>query len=221
MYTVNANLLFTTKGNRSMNLLKRKKQLPSNTHNSYFNTKPFQTHKNHIQNTIMSLPFQESPDGWVKYGEFAVGGLQYIGFSDHSQYLLIVSSSGRGIIDVHTQKKIARDPLCEGDWLDEQRLLCQGIGPLEGQLIPITGIGGGGLPIASALGDSLYLAAPLFPCYDVVYQPPGQNCLLTSHSKNCILMYRGYVNYYGFSPDGNIMIVVDEDIHLWIRKNIN
>lgn len=106
-----------------------------------------------------------------------------------------------------------------GDWLDEGRLLCQGIGPLENDLLRMTGLGGGGLPAGSGRGESLYLAAPLYPCYDVVYQPNFQHCLIHGHNQGCVILYRGYVKYCGFSWDGNTMIAVDKDINIWRRLN--
>lgn len=185
----------------------------------YFQTDSFQKHKDNINGIIMSLPYRESPDGWGKYGCFAVGGLEYIGFSDDSCYLLVVSSSGRGVINISSGEFVARDKSLDGEWLDENHLLCQGIGPLEGKVIRTTGIGGGGLPTQTLHGDSVYLAAPSFPCYDVVYQPSYQNCLIDGQNNDCVKIYRGFVNYCGFSWDGNTMVVVDEDINIWCRHS--
>jgi hypothetical protein len=45
---------------------------------------------------LSKLPPGECPDGWEISGRFAVGGLTDIGFSKHAEFLLVVSSSGRG-----------------------------------------------------------------------------------------------------------------------------
>ena len=188
--------------------------------NHYFCTQSFQKNCDKIKASIGSLPYKEIPDGWVKHSSIAIGGLEYIGFSDDSHYILIVSSSGRGVLDLASGEFVARDRMANGEWLDESNLVCQGIGPLNEKTIRITGIGGGGLPSKTSFGDSLYLAASLFPCYEVVYQPPYQNCLIDGHNKDCVIIYRGYISYCGFSWDGKILVVVDEDINIWCRNKI-
>lgn len=186
----------------------------------YYTSDSFHKHRQNILHTISGLPYQSSPKGWSKASSFAVGGLEYIGCSNDSKYLLIVSSSGRGILDFESNEIVARDYDNSNDWLDERNLVCEGFGFLENQRISITGIGGGGLPKSTGTGESLYLAAPLYPCYDVIYQPDFQNCLSSGRNQDCAIIYRGFVNYYGFSADGNTMLVADEDIHVW-RKNLS
>ena len=183
----------------------------------YFSSKSFKDHRKKIIKTITNLPYQDSPDGWERKKVFTVGGLQYIGFSDDSRYLLIVSVSGRGLIDLSNFELIARDREEYGDWLDDTNLFCEGIGPLSGKRIRIAGISGG-LPTHTKYNDSLYIAAPLYPCNDIVYQPPFQHCLVEKHDQGCVVMHRGSVKCYGFSWSGNIMVVIDEDLHLWERK---
>lgn len=57
--------------------------------------------KNHerLISLLSNLPSCESPEGWEAVGKFAVGGLTEIGFSKTAELLLVVSSSGRGVID--------------------------------------------------------------------------------------------------------------------------
>lgn len=86
---------------------------------------------------------------------------------------------------------------------------CEGFNVLENQVLPVSGIGGGGLPNGSGYGERLYLASTMYPFHDIIYAPNFENCLHEGHNKNCIILYRGFVNYYGFSPNGNIMLVVD------------
>ena len=182
----------------------------------YFFSNAFTKHRKKIIKTITDLPFQDPPAGWAKQKVFVIGGLQYIGFSDDSNYLLVVSTSGRGVIDLSNFEMIARDREEYGDWLDDTNLICTGIGPLGGKQIRIAG-SGGGLPLHTKYNDSLYVAAPLFPCYDVVYQPAFQHCLNEKHSKDCVTFYRGFAGYCGFSWSGDFMAVIDEDLHLWKR----
>jgi len=48
---------------------------------------------------LSNLPSCASPVGWKSMGKFAVGGLTEIGFSKNTELLLVISSSGRGVID--------------------------------------------------------------------------------------------------------------------------
>ena len=189
-------------------------------HFSYFNTKAFAEHREKTNSKILSLPFTKAPRGWHGPYSFTVSGLQYIGFSGDSKYLLVVSSDGIGLIDIETKETIARDYDRAEALLDERNLVCTGIGILENESIRLTGIGGGGLPLFSGTGDSLFLSAPLYPCYDVIFQPKYQHCLIKDHSTDCSLLYRGFVKFCGFSWDGNVLAAADSDIQIWIRDQI-
>jgi hypothetical protein len=63
-----------------------------------------------------------------------VGGLVAIGFDAASQYVLTASHSGRGVFDTRTWQRVARDsePAYPEDGM------VAGIGPLAGQLLPVT-----------------------------------------------------------------------------------
>jgi hypothetical protein len=94
-----------------------------------------------IENTIFSEP--QSP--WKKVGEWAIGGMRAIGFSECSQYIIVETSDGRGLFDCKTGEKILRDRSGYKD--RELELLCDGFGPIEGKVIRMSGIHGGGLPL--------------------------------------------------------------------------
>lgn len=63
-----------------------------------------------VQNSIQAK-------GWTEPALFVVGGLTEVGFSESGEYLLLVSSSGRGLIDCTKLEKIARD-YDDGDSLE-------------------------------------------------------------------------------------------------------
>jgi len=46
---------------------------------------------------------------WHKTGNWAIGGLQEIGFNSNSDLLMVLSSQGRGIFDCVKNEKIGRD----------------------------------------------------------------------------------------------------------------
>jgi hypothetical protein len=62
-----------------------------------------------------------------------VGGLVAMGFDTTGKYLVVVSHSGRGVFSTDTWQRVARDYTVEYP-SDEKAV---GIGPIEGQLIPV------------------------------------------------------------------------------------
>ncbi|MDL2323720.1 hypothetical protein LJC61_01030 [Ruminococcaceae bacterium OttesenSCG-928-A16] len=204
-----------------MNIFNRKAKRVAASKNipkeDYFISASFESHRKRVASKLAGLP-KQTPPGWSERTGLAISGLTYVAFDDESRYLLIVSSSGRGVFDLQLGQMVARDKSTNEDWLDEQRLLCNGIGPIQNKKLRITGIGGGGLPIGTNRGESLFVAAPHFPAYDVIYQPNHQMCLHENKDKDCVVLYSGYVKFCGFSWDGNTMVVVDEDVNVWTRK---
>ena len=69
--------------------------------------------------------------------EFAVGGTTDVGFSSNSQFLIVSSSQGRGVFDVSSCERVARDSEWPGNWHNGNSVA--GIGPLEGSEIPVHG----------------------------------------------------------------------------------
>ena len=65
-----------------------------------------------------------------------IGGLVAIGFDPSGSYLLAISHSGRGVFSTQTWELIERDSELAYPW-DGFGL---GIGPINGQLIPVTEI---------------------------------------------------------------------------------
>lgn len=76
-----------------------------------------------------------------------VGGLVAVGFGAAESHIMAISFSGRSVFDCETGEKVARD--YDGDifeWMNNQTLTAEGIGPLEGERVRVVGIWGGGLP---------------------------------------------------------------------------
>lgn len=76
---------------------------------------------------------------WRRPLFFAIGGLCGVGFSQDSAYLLVVSHQGRGVFDCRSGERVARDPDGSWSWYNDEDCTCEGIGPLEGTRIPISG----------------------------------------------------------------------------------
>ncbi|WP_312319870.1 hypothetical protein [Stenotrophomonas sp.] len=106
------------------------------------------------------VPDQSVPIGWTNAGTYSVGGLSEIGFSRTSDLLLVLSSTGRGVIDPVLGAVVARDEEPFGSWLNDQHLLCDGIGPLADETIQLAGLWGGGMRLASHSGESIEAVSP-------------------------------------------------------------
>lgn len=122
---------------------------------------------------LRALPTVAPPKPWRRSPLMAVGGLRAVGFDRNSELLLVVSASGRSVVDCRTGEKVARDT---GDyWEDEQLLEAEGIGPLAGKTLRVAGLAGGGLPLHTADGWSIELAAPDWPNTDILLLEPGSD----------------------------------------------
>ena len=63
-----------------------------------------------------------------------IGGVIALGIDPSSTWLLIVSHSGRGLIDLNTGEKVARDE--KPAYPENEKI--EGIGPLKGTSISVT-----------------------------------------------------------------------------------
>ena len=72
---------------------------------NYFKSKAFEEHRKNTYNLLEQIPSAKSPAGWTFKGNFSIDGFEYFGFDESSDLLLVVSSIGRGIIDLARAKK--------------------------------------------------------------------------------------------------------------------
>ncbi len=150
-------------------------------------------------------------------GSYAVGGLLSVGFSKTDRYLLVVSSQGRGIVDLESGKKVARDETAyEG--LSDNSMYCQGIGPIGDELVALSTYSGGGLPQSNSAGESLELVAPEWPEYDLVLCQNYKSALVPGNQTFCTKIYKEHVRAFGFSWCGNYIVsACGSDFDLWQR----
>jgi hypothetical protein len=88
---------------------------------------------------------QETAIGpWQLVGWLHVGGLLAIGFPSDF-HLLALSWNGRGLFDLRTCERTARDYADPdgADWIDPDQLSASGIGQFAGRMISIVGLWGG------------------------------------------------------------------------------
>ncbi|OXS72657.1 hypothetical protein B1B04_15275 [Lysinibacillus sp. KCTC 33748] len=121
----------------------------------YFNSKAFEEHRKNTYSILEQIPSAKSPVGWTFKGHFSIGGFEYFGFDESSDLLLVVSSNGRGIIDLARAEKISRD--YTGDFvLDETLLICEGFDVLKDKSIKLASkYGGSILPVSNKFEDCL------------------------------------------------------------------
>jgi hypothetical protein len=155
---------------------------------------------------LTNLPSSERLNGWEVSGRFAVGGLTEIGFSTQAELLLVISNSGRGVIDCMEGKKVFRDDEVDGNWYKPLALTCEGIGPIEGETIQIAGLNGGGLPTTNRFAESLEVVSPEWPKSNLIFCAPFKSALIEGHQDGCVHIASDYLRAYGFSWSGNSFV---------------
>jgi len=181
----------------------------------YYKSNDFLKHREKINTLLEKIPSAQSPKGWTRTEGFSIGGFEYFGFAESSDILVVLSSQGRGLIDMAKNEKIARDYAVD-DTLDETLLTTKGFDVLEGETIKLASrYGGSMLPVRNKSGESLIKVSPLYPSDDIIFQPPYECCFAdgrykNSTSKNCVRIYRGFLYCYGFSFSGKYFVIADD-----------
>lgn len=162
-------------------------------------TDPEEKHRKHLLDLLGKIP-RGVPAGWEKE-TFAVGGLMYIGFSNvQTEKLVVISSQGQSVIDCRTWEKV----YCEENCDEEDLIACAE--PLGDELVPIAGMGGGGLRRFSRSGDGLDRAAPCWPREQIIFMPRYASWY--EHPEACTVIFDDYAPLaFGFSRCGNYMAV--------------
>ncbi len=164
------------------------------------------------------IEVNQAPDGWIHVGGIAVGGLEAVGFSQQGPYLLVVSSTGRSVVNCDTGSKIERD-YEEYAGLTESGLHCRGIGVIADETVSLSSIYGGGLRLANSAGESLNVASPEWPESQLILTKPFKHPFIEGHQADCSVIYQGYLSAYGFSWCGNYIVAAcSSDLDLWARE---
>lgn len=82
---------------------------------------------------------------WAHHKTIMMGGLIAVGVDSSSRCLLAVSHSGRGLFDLASGERIARDyeDWAGRPWYSEDTNKCEGIGDLKHEVFDIVGLHGG------------------------------------------------------------------------------
>ncbi len=82
---------------------------------------------------------------WAHHKTIMLGGLVAVGFDSSNRYLLAVSHNGRGLFDLASGERIAKDheDWAERPWYFDDKNQCCGIGALKDEVFDIVGLHGG------------------------------------------------------------------------------
>lgn len=173
---------------------------------------------------ILALPVSQPPPPWQLVCEASVGGLRSIGFARNTELLLVTSSQGRGVFDATTGQRVARDS-DEDFHEDPFNLEAAGIGPLDGQMIRMTGIHGGGLPASTPDGWRVERLAILWPDESALLITPGSWVFGVSFGKKADLtkvMVDSEIRAWGFSASGQSLVLAESSgLRIYTRRLIN
>ena len=173
-------------------------------------------HLEPLRRRIRSAGIAASPPPWTRLAIHAVGGLTEVGFADDSDFLLVVSSQGRGVIDCKTGERVARDPAEPDDsWYDERRLRAQGIGPLENHIVRLAGLHGGGLLTCGQGGWSVESLPLDWPDVSLLLVEPWRSIFdeKTGFTK---LAVEREVRAFGFSDTGaSLVLATSSDVFVF------
>lgn len=183
-------------------------------------------HTRKLNGRLRALKVQPPPEPWERVSTHAVNGLTEVGYAEGSDWLLVVSSQGRGLFDCLSGERTDRDyaePASDVAWYDDVRLVAYGIGAIERQLVRLSGLHGGGLPRCTSDRWSLELVAPDWPITGVVLSPPHQSVYIESHSAGCVKVAEDYeIRAYGFSDTGrSFAVAMNHTLEIYARPDVS
>ncbi len=161
----------------------------------------------------------ELPSPWRATPVFHVGGLMHVGFAPGRDLLLVVGMNGSGLFDTANGKRIARDDGLSVTPEQAQSLTAPGFDILEGELIAMAGIWGGGLKRNTPDGCYLSRQAPNWPAERVILETPdgsrsGLGCSRTLAADDLICELQAY----GFSDTGRSFVIATScDLRIFMR----
>ncbi|WMN20211.1 hypothetical protein QL104_12720 [Pseudomonas piscis] len=165
---------------------------------------PLQT----LRDTIRQQPISPAPAPWVLVTRRAAGSLLEVGFDRDRELLLVTSSAGRSVIDCETGEKIARDYTEEVE--SDRYLEAEGIGPLAGRRIAMSGINGGSLPLGSDDGWAVHNVPLAWPEQHLLLVEPGSWLYGAQHNRPATfhkLAIEHECRAFGFSYSGRSLVI--------------
>lgn len=156
---------------------------------------------------INSIKKSTKIESWVCLGICAVGGLLAVGFSEKEDLLLVESSSGKGLFDCCTGKKLAREYVQNYENPYANKLCCRGIDVLNYEMVTMAGIYGGGLLTSTTKGDRVEIVAPHWPIHDIIFCPNFASIYIDKTKDQCQIVASVYeIRACGFSYNENYFV---------------
>ena len=169
---------------------------------------------------VRATSCSEPPPPWNEVAVQGVGGLVAVGFDRDSESVLVISHGGRGLFDVRSGKRIARDRRDDG--YDPIALTARGIGRVEDQTVRMSGLHGGGLPTMTAEGWRTERLVLDWPWETLLLTPPDSSIFHEQSGRprdfTKIADRESEVRAWGFSWDGKaLLLAVTDQIRLYAR----
>lgn len=163
---------------------------------------------------ITALPAAAVPRPFHRVGRFAVGGLLSAGFADGTEYVLVVSSSGRGVFDATSLARVGRDrgPVSDAD-------VVPGIPPIAGVGVrQMSGYGTVALPRTTPDGWALGVMSPDHDAAIWISSPRDDVEAPTVSGSVRIDQRFEEVRAAGFSTSGQSLVIAEQHtLHLFHR----
>ncbi|MGB6300490.1 MAG: hypothetical protein WBF90_30555 [Rivularia sp. (in: cyanobacteria)] len=176
-------------------------------------------HLEPLKRKLLSLKIEKPPPPWKFKTAILVGGLCSVGFDRDTDNLLIVSHSGRGVVNCSTGEKIARD---YEQYYENKYLEAEGIGCLSGKIIRMAGLFGGGLPIYTEDDWCLELVTINFPEEMIFLVEPGSDLYGMTYNQSdnfTKIEQQESIRAYGFSYTGqSFIIATTSDLIIYNRS---
>lgn len=177
-------------------------------------------HLEPLKRKLLSLEIEKPPPPWQLKTTILIGGLCSVGFDRDTDNLLIVSHSGRGVVDCSTGEKTARD---YQNYYENRYLEAEGIGCLSGKIIRMAGLFGGGLPTSTEDDWCLESVTINFPEEMIFFVEPGSDLYDMTYNRPdnfTKIEQRENIRAYGFSYTGNTFIIAtSSDLIIYNRSN--
>lgn len=159
---------------------------------------------------------------WKLKSDFAIGGLREMGFYQDTNYLLLLSSQGRGLFDCLAGEKIARDSYdyYSEEW-DSNTGLVKGIGKLSDKEIKC-----GGFEYADILDKEIgkYLKTETSKEKRKIWNGEIQevDVLYIRDNAEKIEIYStpyGLDRAFGFSKNGKCFVLgISSNLYIWTKE---
>ena len=168
-----------------------------------------------LSESYRMMPEAPPPAPW-RAVPIHIGGVTAVGFGPGTEWLLVMTHSGLGVIEAATGKIVARDPDAEPD--DPYPIQADGIGPLAGMRIPLAGLWGGGLRTTAPDGWVVHRISPSWPAECAVLCPPDHPEIEDRATATMLLKdLDPPIRALGFSDSGRALVVANTTLYVWTR----